>query len=259
MYITNDSEELEYGLGCQFLDFSTSPDAKYVVAGSEDDYMYIFNGSGVLLKRFKSEGDVFQVSILKKGASYFISGLSRDGYIYLLDEKGDTIGKYFATSQDASISSVGSYVKIESLDTDTRLAYYETGSTKEIRESKFSGIVVLSNSIDNELASDFFEFLENKGIKVTYTDAEDFDRLKEEKTIVILGGPDAYEGVGEIVQEVLTEGEQNQIRENGNRKMYIRTNVWTEGQKVIIIAGSNREETKAAHQENKNQVSSEIA
>ncbi|MBU2560054.1 hypothetical protein KKA03_04075, partial [archaeon] len=105
-------------------------------------------------------------------------------------------------------------------------------------------------------ADDFFGFLQNKGIEVVYTTTADFDQFKEEESIVILGGPDAYEGVGDIVQEVLTESEQNQLRENGNRKMYVKTNVWTQGQKIMVIAGSNREDTRAAHQENKNQVSS---
>jgi Tol biopolymer transport system component len=117
-------------------------------------------------------------------------------------------------------------------------------------------IVVLANSIDYGLASDFFGFLGNKGIEVVHTTADDFELYKDEKFIVILGGPDAYDGVGEIVQDVLSSNEQSFLREKGNRKMYVKTNVWGTGQKVMVIAGSDREQTKEAHQENRAQVSS---
>jgi hypothetical protein len=111
--------------------------------------------------------------------------------------------------------------------------------------------VLLANSIDYELAGDFNALLKNSGIEVIYTDAANFHEHDKNKFIVILGGPDAYEGVGEIVQEVLSENEQSQIREGGNRKMYVKTKVWTTGQVVMVIAGTDRVETQKTGQENK--------
>ena len=113
-----------------------------------------------------------------------------------------------------------------------------------IVSSKKPKIVVLANSIDYGRASDFFGFLENKGIEITHATADDFDQYKNEKFIVILGGPDAPEGVDEIVQEVLSEVEQDSIREAGARKKYMKTNIWVQGQNVMVIAGPNRQETK---------------
>jgi Tol biopolymer transport system component len=121
---------------------------------------------------------------------------------------------------------------------------------------KKPSIVVLANSIDYGLASDFFGFLGNKGIEVVHATVDDFEQHQDEKFVVILGGPDAYDGVGEIVQGVLSGDEQSFLREKGNRKMYVKTNVWGTGQRVMVIAGSDREQTKTAHQENRAQVSS---
>ena len=120
-------------------------------------------------------------------------------------------------------------------------------------------ILLLANSIDYSLASDFFRFLENKGIEVVRATASDFYQYKNEKFIVILGGPDAYEGVGEIVREVLMNREQNWLRERGNRRMYVKTNVWTQGQVVFIIAGSDRYETQRAHEESRGGVVSRVS
>lgn len=65
-------------------------------------------------------------------------------------------------------------------------------------------IVILSSSIDFGLARDFFRFLRGKGVELIYTAAPNFDKYRGENFIIILGGPDAYEGVGEIVREYLT-------------------------------------------------------
>ncbi len=129
----------------------------------------------------------------------------------------------------------------------------------ELFSSKKPRIIILANSIDYELASDFFGFLKNKGMETVKASAEDFEQYKSEKFIVILGGPDAYDGIGDIVQEILSEDEQNAIREKGKRKKYTKSNPWgvKSGQRVTILAGSDRSQTKKSHEENKDSVSSE--
>jgi hypothetical protein len=109
-------------------------------------------------------------------------------------------------------------------------------------------IVVLANSIDFELASNFFGFF-NPMIEVVHATASDFDQYKGEKFIVILGGPDAYEGVGEIVREVLEDEEEDYLRVNGNRNRYVKTNTWSQGQEVTVLAGYCRHQTQKAHEE----------
>jgi hypothetical protein len=110
-------------------------------------------------------------------------------------------------------------------------------------------MVLLANSIDYNLSKNFTAFL--KGINIIYTSPENFSKYKNRRFIVILGGPDAYEGVGEIVQEVLNRSEQDYLRIKGHRKMYVKTGVWTKRQVVIVIAGSDREQTMLAGNENK--------
>ncbi|MCS4541398.1 MAG: hypothetical protein HY929_03600 [Euryarchaeota archaeon] len=112
-------------------------------------------------------------------------------------------------------------------------------------------IVVISNLIDYNMALDFFGFLRNQGIDVIRITAADFPNYQTEKFIIILGGPDAYNGTGDIVRQALFSDEQNYLRTRGNRKMYVKTNVWVTGQVIIILAGSDRDQTKRTHIENR--------
>jgi hypothetical protein len=120
-------------------------------------------------------------------------------------------------------------------------------------------IVVLANSIDYSLAGGFFGFLEGRGFDVVHTTTGDFDQYKIEKFVVILGGPDAPEGVGGIVQGILTMAEGESIREVGARRRYTKSDVWAQGQRVLVIAGSNRHETARSEDENREDVASEAA
>jgi plastocyanin len=117
-------------------------------------------------------------------------------------------------------------------------------------------MVVVANNIDFDLAGDFFGFLENSGMETIRATAAELDQYKSEKYLVILGGPDAYDGIGDIVKEILTESEQGTIRKKGMRKMYVKINPWGRlpGQRVTILAGSDRTQTKLAHVENRGQI-----
>ncbi len=66
--------------------------------------------------------------------------------------------------------------------------------------------VVLANSIDRALASDLYGFLRNQGIEIIEATAANFDSYKSSaRFIIILGGPDAPEGIGAIVKSILSK------------------------------------------------------
>ncbi len=118
--------------------------------------------------------------------------------------------------------------------------------------------VVLANSIDRALAADFYGFLRNQGIEIVEATAANFTQYKSYKHIIILGGPDAPEGIGEIVRDLLSEDEETFLRTRGNRKMYVKTSIWTTGQVVRIIAGSGRTLTQEEWKANKEDVGNNI-
>ncbi|MFH1786525.1 MAG: hypothetical protein ABH829_02695 [archaeon] len=114
-------------------------------------------------------------------------------------------------------------------------------------------VVLVSNSIDYPM-SGVPGFLNGKGLEVTKIGAADFEAYKNTNFVVILGGPDAPDGIGELVTFALTTDEEGSLRAGGNAKMYVKTNVWRTPQVVMIIAGSDRQATKRAGDDNGNGV-----
>jgi len=112
-------------------------------------------------------------------------------------------------------------------------------------------ITLVANTIDYDLADEFIEFLDMNNAIITTISAADFPEHQEDKIILVLGGPDAYDGIGYIVQDILDGNEIEWIRKEGNFTMFIKTNTWRDGQLIIVLAGSDRDLTKAACMENK--------
>ena len=110
-------------------------------------------------------------------------------------------------------------------------------------------VVVLANSIDGTMGQDFIQFITGLGYSVEKPAANEFRGYAQEKYIVILGGPDAYEGVGNISQQVLSPDEQALLRSRGVGGMYLKR--YSNGQLVLVFAGSDRELTRVAQETNR--------
>lgn len=117
-----------------------------------------------------------------------------------------------------------------------------------LEQSKLQ-VALLANSVDLALADTLILGMEGPAVEVIPTDAKGFDSQKGRKVVIVLGGPDAYEGVGEIVSKLLSQEEQRYIRSAGARMAYSRKDVWRKGQQVFIFSGSNRNDTRRAHME----------
>jgi hypothetical protein len=128
-------------------------------------------------------------------------------------------------------------------------------STSDNKVLSSADVLVVANSIDSALVEEFLSELKISGINSKLMNASDFtmNMRTSNRLIIILGGPDAPEGVGELVGNILSQEEQQTIR-GDQQALFIKKNVYTDrfsySQKVIIIAGSNRDRTKKAGLEN---------
>lgn len=110
-------------------------------------------------------------------------------------------------------------------------------------------LVLVTNSVDLEMNRDLVDFLQ-ESFDVIKVNVDDFDEYKSSQRILILGGPDAYEGVGELVMEVLTPGWQESLKKaKGKRNIYLQNNVWRTDQVVLVLAGYDREDTMTVAKE----------
>lgn len=138
--------------------------------------------------------------------------------------------------------------------------YYNGPVTWLIRIVGYEGNVILANFVDNEYSS-----IIKSEIKSAYRNAHfkrvvanKFENYKKNKIVIILGGPDAYGGVGEIVDGILTKNEKEYLRTEGNYAMYVKKDIWREKQVVIVLAGCDREKTFEAVKIYRDAVISEI-
>jgi len=115
-------------------------------------------------------------------------------------------------------------------------------TTLQVKCSGSSGAII-SNLADLPAARELEQYLKSKGYYVEIKSPGAFWSLvsADVNPIFILGGPDAYEGVGEITRQFLTQEEMDRLRTwRGFGNLYIRI---LDGLQIVILAGNTRNET----------------
>jgi hypothetical protein len=250
-------------------------DGSYVVVGDENNnvvLLEIISDIKVIKTTLRSkflwsrqiDHNLFHVSFLSNSSTIAVQGrdlniagqlVSTENVIYYCSTEGELLKKSRIETPIGRMSFSEDGSSIAAASEQIHDALYFFSEVPQVTPAPpISSIIVLANSIDYGLAADFFAFLKNKGIKVIRATASDFTQYKDERFIVILGGPDSPEGVGEIVQDVLTETSANTVRESGASKMLVKTNLWREDQSITVLAGFDRDLTRQAHQKNRDRV-----
>jgi len=168
-----------------------------------------------------------------------------------------TCGNDTITVFDSGVNVTGNYVwaNLSALSLFA-IAGAELGEVVYTAGDYSPEAVLLANSIDLDLAGDFVSYLKERGIELYVASAADFSEYSKKQYILILGGHEAYGGVGDIVAGILSDDEMAQV-ERG--RMYIKKrSIFREGQVVYIFAGKNRYETARAWQEVYKEVAREI-
>jgi len=106
-------------------------------------------------------------------------------------------------------------------------------------------VAVVANTIDIEMNPNLISLLKENNLTVEYFRNKDIE-YNEYDSIIILGGPDSEEPAGEISRSILTDSDQNNLRKRKYKLMYETSNYFKIDQKIFIIAGSDRDFTKAA-------------
>jgi thiol-disulfide isomerase/thioredoxin len=109
-------------------------------------------------------------------------------------------------------------------------------------------VVVVSNSID--FSPDLIEYLQQE-YEVISIAAEEYSQYQDYEYYVILGGPDAPEGIGDLVSSVLSFQQEEYLRVTGEYNIFIRIK---DGKTFFILAGSDRDQTRLAVTELKDEV-----
>jgi rhodanese-related sulfurtransferase len=123
-----------------------------------------------------------------------------------------------------------------------------------IAESK---VAVVANSIDIGMNPDFISLLKKNNLMVDYFGVKDSGYAAYDY-IIILGGPDSEEHTGDLSKRILSETDQNTLRNGDYKLMYETSDFFKMKQKVFVLAGSDRDYTKVAVDQYTSQVISRI-
>ena len=112
-------------------------------------------------------------------------------------------------------------------------------------------LVVVANDENFENASPWVNFLDEKGITINHILPKDFSKVKQEKYIVIMGGPKDADEIGTVIlKEALSPDEAKAVETEG-QKMITKSDLWEKGQEVIIFAGKGQQEVYQARKSNR--------
>jgi hypothetical protein len=118
-----------------------------------------------------------------------------------------------------------------------------------VSSSQDKAVLVLANSIDHDMAGDLYNTLSRHGYETVHVTAQGFAELNSSRYIIILGGHRSPEGVGDIVGGMLSGVEKKRLLSGpGAGFMFRRSDVWSAGQVVWILAGYGKEDTRLAHE-----------
>jgi hypothetical protein len=101
----------------------------------------------------------------------------------------------------------------------------------------FDKLFIVANQAAVGMAKEFFNTLSNESIPLAIV-SEQFEKVKNEKYIFVLGGAKGPGSVDDFVKLVLTKEEQASAGQPGG-KMFVKENVFTQGQTIIVFSGSD--------------------
>ena len=241
------------------LGVAVSDDGHWVAAGQGYFNLTLINDEGVVNWSVETAGRVKQVFFTNKDSE--IAVFTDTGVLEFYSINGTALFNRSVANRinTLALSADGSKIAAGFDKPNAGIYYYRLNLSQSNNTLPVTPkITILANSIDLDLAADFIAFLRNGGVEVESTSASNFEGYKNREFIIILGGPDAPEGVGGIVQNVLTGEEADTIREPGAKKMYVKPDVWAAGQKIVVLAGADRNLTAETHLENRDFLIGEI-
>jgi uncharacterized protein YgbK (DUF1537 family) len=107
-------------------------------------------------------------------------------------------------------------------------------------------LIIVGTGSTMEASQDWLSFLETQEVPCVVVNPAEFGEHKKGDYVVVIGSMDESEDIKAILKEVLTTEEMDWISQPGNGNMYVKTDVWIPGQKVIVIAGSHQIITEQA-------------
>ncbi len=120
------------------------------------------------------------------------------------------------------------------------------GNSVVAQQKQETSLIVVANDINYELAQPWVTFMKSENIPFKRIQPSEFEQYKKEKYIAILGGPNDADETGSIVKQILAKEEFEWVSQPGNGKMYLKNDIWNNGQNILVFAGPTKEASARA-------------
>ena len=112
-------------------------------------------------------------------------------------------------------------------------------------------LVVVSTPASLAKAADWVKFLGSKQIPFKNIAPSDLAAFKDAQHLVLLGPLDESNGIKPLVEKALIKAEFDQMMQPGSSAMFVKSNVWGQGQEVIIYTGMGDKGVETARKANR--------
>jgi len=112
-------------------------------------------------------------------------------------------------------------------------------------------LVVVATPESYAKAADWQKFLGSKQIPLKNVAPSDLAAFKNAKHVVLLGPLDEAGGIKPLVEKALIKAEYDQMLQPGSSAMFVKSNVWSDGQEVIVYTGASDKGVETARKANR--------
>jgi hypothetical protein len=109
---------------------------------------------------------------------------------------------------------------------------------------------VVADEANRTNSQKWLDLLAQNEITVVPVAPADIDKVKQQKYITIIGGVDDA-AIKKLVTEVAGADEAAAMAKPGAKKMLVKDNVWSQGQKVLLFTGSDKNAAAEARVESR--------
>jgi hypothetical protein len=112
-------------------------------------------------------------------------------------------------------------------------------------------LIVVSTPVSLAKAADWTKFLASKNIPIRNVAPADTAGFKDAKHVVLLGALDEAGGIKPLAEKALSKSEFERMNQPGSSAMYVKSDVWSKGQEVIVFTGAGDKGVETARKGNR--------